>query len=415
MIRVGIVGCGRILNAHLQGWKVLREAGFDDFRITALVARKADDARSFLSRDSGPEPRLIVLPPESGDPLAAAQAFLSDFQESGDVQVYTDYRDMLDNAPVDGVNDYTTLSMHHLIGAASLQAGKHLLTQKPFTITVKAGKLLVDLAREKRLALGVHEVVRNRLPTRAARWAVERGLIGRPQFAITGYLGGPWSPDRIVAETPWRHRKLEAGGGSTLDLGVHQFHWLRYVVGQVAWVSAVAPTFEEHRYTRDAEGKVLESLRNDVDDTHIGLVGFENGAVGQLMWSWSMHGEPLKIDGAPAVYGSEGCIKGDALIHDDGSRETLSAKFNAELGSDERERFFPGGVTDPFGLQQLEWLRAIKEGRDPETSGQVGLEDLACAYAMVEANRLGRRVAPGEVLSGRLSGYQDEIDAHYGL
>jgi len=39
MIRIGIVGCGRILNAHLQGYKQLRELGMDNFRITALCAR----------------------------------------------------------------------------------------------------------------------------------------------------------------------------------------------------------------------------------------------------------------------------------------------------------------------------------------------------------------------------------------
>ncbi|MBI3959970.1 MAG: gfo/Idh/MocA family oxidoreductase, partial [Chloroflexi bacterium] len=50
MIRIGIVGCGRILNAHLHGYRKLREAGIDNFRITALVARNSDDARMFRKR-----------------------------------------------------------------------------------------------------------------------------------------------------------------------------------------------------------------------------------------------------------------------------------------------------------------------------------------------------------------------------
>ena len=62
MIRIGVVGCGRILNAHLQGYKALRDLGIDNFRITALVARNEDDAWMFHTRGKGPTPR----PPSSG-------------------------------------------------------------------------------------------------------------------------------------------------------------------------------------------------------------------------------------------------------------------------------------------------------------------------------------------------------------
>ncbi|MCB0099350.1 MAG: hypothetical protein KDE46_26640, partial [Caldilineaceae bacterium] len=88
MIRIGIVGCGRILNAHLQGYKKLRDIGIDNFRITALVARKADDARMFARRGEGPPPRPPVLPPETGDPLAAPHTYVSDFQDDVDAAIY---------------------------------------------------------------------------------------------------------------------------------------------------------------------------------------------------------------------------------------------------------------------------------------------------------------------------------------
>ena len=149
MIRIGIVGCGRILNAHLQAGKRSPRPAWATVHITALVARKEGDALMFLRRGEGPTPRPPVLPPASGDPLAAPHTYLSDFQDTSDVEVFTDYREMIARGNIDAVNDQTTLSMHHQVGLASLAAGKHLLTQKPFAITVKAGQRMVDLARER--------------------------------------------------------------------------------------------------------------------------------------------------------------------------------------------------------------------------------------------------------------------------
>lgn len=78
-IRIGIVGCGRILPAVLRGFRLLREAGDDSFRITALCARKSEDALMFRQRGEGPRPR----DPVSGmaaDPLSAPHLYVGDFR-----------------------------------------------------------------------------------------------------------------------------------------------------------------------------------------------------------------------------------------------------------------------------------------------------------------------------------------------
>jgi len=321
MIRIGIVGCGRILNAHLQGYKKLREQGIDNFRITALCARREDDALMFRKRGEGPPPRPPVLDASTGDPLAAPHTYLSDFQDDVDVEVYTDYRDLLASGQVDAINDFTTLALHHQVGLASLEAGKHLLSQKPLAISVRAAKKMVDLAHERRLTFGVFENVRQAAGVRAMSWAIRNGLIGEVQLAIMGSLGGFWSPDRVVADTPWRHHKLEAGGGGSIDLGVHHMHWMRYVVGEVAAVSAYARTFEPTRYRRDKAGNIIETVQADVDDTYLATVEFVRGALGQLWWSWAMHGPELDIPGTPAIMGSKGAIKGGNIILDNGEQQ----------------------------------------------------------------------------------------------
>src|SRR5215207_7421382 len=288
MLRIGIVGCGRILNAHLQGYKQLRELGLDTFRITALCARREEDALMFRRRGEGPTPRPPVLDPATGDPLAAPHTYLSDFQDDVEVPIYTDYRDLIASGQVDAINDFTTLALHHEVGGLALEAGLHLLTQKPLAISVRAGRRLVELARARGLTLGVFENVRQSPAVRAAAWAVRSGLIGDVQMAVMGGLGGLWSPDKVVAQTPWRHQKLLGGGGGSIDIGVHQMHWQRYVIGEIESVSATVRTFEPARALRDANGNVMQTVQADVDDTYMASLAFQRGAgrlrgaIGQL-------------------------------------------------------------------------------------------------------------------------------------
>ncbi|MGH2531737.1 MAG: Gfo/Idh/MocA family protein, partial [Thermomicrobiales bacterium] len=76
-VRLGVVGCARILPAHLRGLKAILDAGIADVRVTALCARRIDDAATFRQRGEGPAPR----PPVSAnplDPLGAPHHYLSD-------------------------------------------------------------------------------------------------------------------------------------------------------------------------------------------------------------------------------------------------------------------------------------------------------------------------------------------------
>ena len=92
-VRIGIIGCARILNAHLRGYKILQENGFGDlFQITALCARKEEDAHRFRKRGEGPGPRPAPVDAPS-DPLNAPHAFISDLHPDSDTEVYTNYNE----------------------------------------------------------------------------------------------------------------------------------------------------------------------------------------------------------------------------------------------------------------------------------------------------------------------------------
>lgn len=414
-LRIGIIGCGRILPAHLRGYRLLREAGVDDFRITALVARRPDDAYMFRKRGEGPPPRPPVSQNPS-DPLAAPHCYISDFQREVEAAVYPTVEALLAADVVDAVDITATLPVHHLAGLACLAAGKHVLLQKPLAITVKAGRRLVETAARRGLTLGVTENVRYQESSRLARWAIERGELGAMQMVAAVAIGTPeWSPDRIVADTPWRHQKLLAGGGATLDIGVHLAHRLRYLAGEVRTMTAVTRVFEPQRVRRDRAGRIVERVGADADDAFFALPQFATGATGLLSFTWAGHGEPTGLPEGLVLYGTRGCLKGLTLVRDGGARADLRDLFKREADATTREHFFPHGLTDTFALGMLDWLRAIRAGGQPEANGEEGLRDLATAYAILESATAGGPVAVADVLAGRLATYQRPIDAHYGL
>jgi predicted dehydrogenase len=414
-IRIGIVGCGRILPAHLRGYRLLREAGVDSFRITGLVARDPRDAEMFRRRGQGPVPRLPVAQ-NPNDPLSAPHAYVSDFQDDVEAQVYTSVDEMLADGKVDALDIPATLHVHHSAALAGLRAGKHCLVQKPLAISVKAARLMVDEARQRNLRLGVVENVRYQEGVRIQRWIVESGYLGDIQLAAWWSIGsGEWSPDKIVAQTPWRHQKLLGGGGASLDIGVHWFHRLRYVVGEVESVFAQTRICEPRRYMRSETGAIVGTVDCDVDDAFFANVRFVNQAMGQLSFTWAGHGEVTNLPEGLVLYGSRGCLKGDRLVRDGGGVQSARALFAAHATDQDRERFFPFGLRDTFAIGALDFLRGIESGRDPEASGEEGLRDLAASFAICESALAGRSIDLSAMLSGEVDAYQAPINRHYRL
>ncbi len=412
-INIGIVGCARIMPAHLRAYKILQEHGIDNFRITALCARKEEDALRFRKPGDGPPPREPVIPPETGDPLAAPHMYISDLHDDVDVEVYTDYKEMVEKANIDAIDVYASLFVHHDAALAALEGGKHVMVEKPFAVSVKAGRLMVEAAEKNNLVLCVAENARYSTGTRATRWVIDQGYIGDLQIYISGGIGGYWSPDKIVAQTPWRHKKVLGGGGGTIDVGVHFFNVLRYTCGEVDEISALAKTFEPFRYHRDDAGNIIDKIDADVEDTFMALMKFTNGAIGQFTFSWGSHGESV---GVPrSIYGSKGCIKGNQLILDDGTKADVVELFEKNADPSLKEQFFPMGITDGFALETLSFLNAIGHGTPSETDGKEGLRDLAASFAILESAELNLPVKVDDVESGAIAAYQKEIDEHYCL
>nr|MDO8098663.1 gfo/Idh/MocA family oxidoreductase [Candidatus Njordarchaeota archaeon] len=138
-----------------------------------------------------------------------------------------------------------------------------------------------------------------------------------------------------------------------------------------------------------------------------------NKAIAQIFFSWAGHGEPTTIP--RSIYGIKGCIKGSTLILDDGRKMDIKDLFESHANNEVKEKFFPYGMSDPMALETLEFLRAIKEEREMETSGREGLRDLAASYALIESSLMKRSVNVDDVESGAIGRYEKEINQYYGI
>ena len=340
---------------------------------------------------------------------------MSDVQSEPLPELFDDWRRMVESDLIDAVLILAPVQLHHQIALRALAAGKHVLIEKPFAITVRAGLAIAHEARRRRLVAAVAENLRYSETTRALGWVVEQGVIGRPQLWLSGGIGGEWAPDRIVAHTPWRHRKLEAGGGPAVDGAVHLMHQIRYVMGPAEVVTGMARRLEPERFDRDAEGRVVDRVVNEVEDFYTAQLRFLSDAAGSVLGGWAGRGEGTGLDGSPAVYGTAGCVKAGTVIGDDGSRIGVRELFERDGSAELKERFFPSGVRDAFGLELLDFCRAITPGTTPENTADEGVMDLAMAYAVLESSAAGRPVWVEEVMSGAVNSYQAEIDEHYGI
>jgi predicted dehydrogenase len=413
-VRLGIVGAARILNAHLRGIKLIRDAGLADIRVTAITARKLEDAATFRLRGEGPPPRPPVSTNER-DPLGAPHLYASDLHPDTIPSIYDTWHAMLDADDIDAVLILAPVGLHHTIALDAIGAGKHVLIEKPFAISVRAARQIVEAGIAKGVSVGVAESLRYTEQTQAAHWLIEQGMLGDLHMWISGGVGGEWSPDKIVARTAWRHQKLPGGGGGSIDIGVHLFHLIRFLMGPITEISAYIGQFEPERFDRDQFGNVTGSVRNEVEDAFFANLKFANGAIGTTFSSWGGHGAASGFGKGSVVYGSQGSLQGEEVTLDSGFRGSAVDIYARGAGASSIQKQFPEGLRDAFALEMLDFVRSIQTSTPMQASGDEGLLDLATAFTVLESATLNRPVTVDDVLNGDVASYQSEIDAHYGL
>jgi len=189
----------------------------------------------------------------------------------------TDWRAAVRDPEVEIVDNSLPNNMHLEPTLEALEAGKHVLCEKPLARNAEEARVLRDAARRAKVKTMVAFNYRFVPAVQLARQLVKSGVLGRIYHFRARYL-----QDWLVnpsAPLTWRLRAEEAGSGPLGDLGSHIIDLARFLVGEITAVTGVVRTFIEERPLAEDPSK---KGRVTVEDAFAATVEFENGAIGTL-------------------------------------------------------------------------------------------------------------------------------------
>jgi predicted dehydrogenase len=303
----------------------------------------------------------------------------------------------------DAVDIVTVHRAHHSLAIPCLEAGKAVCIEKPLAITMRTGKLMMDAAQKSGQLLAVAENYRRDPSQRAIRWAIQSGRIGQPRMLFWHDVG------HRVWYWGWREHKEQAGGGWSLDGGVHFADLFRFFLGDVTRMVALSRAYFPTRF-RDEQSK-SDPIPVTVEDTTMALLEFANGVTGEWTSTNVARGQGF---GQRVIYGSKGSLDlKDGLQVGDEQRtiEELTAEYMRSLAPDEKEGLFPRGITETVATELWEFIQAVQGKARVETDALEGYKAEAISFAVYESAAAGRWVTLEEIEALRLEAYQAEINA----
>lgn len=325
-MKIGIVGCGNIVGAYMSASK--------QFDILEIVACADID-------------------------MARAKAKAKEF----DIPKACTVDDLLADPDIEIVVNLTIPHAHAEIAIATLEAGKHAYSEKPFAVTREQGQAIIALAAEKGLRIGCAPDTFLGAGLQTCRKLIDDGWIGEPVAAAAYMLGhGPeaWHPNPDFFYQP--------GAGPLFDMGPYYLTALTSLLGPVNRLSASAKiTFPERRIT--SEPHYDENILVNTPTHVTAILEYASGVTATLTTSfdvWGANHPPIEI------YGTEGSLavpdpntfRGPVCVRRAGADEWSEMPLSHSYADQSRSV----GVAD--------MAHAIRSGRPHRASGELGFHVL---------------------------------------
>ncbi len=354
-IRFGILGCGVIGPHHAQAI-----AGLTDDAVLVAVADRHQDRAETLAQQYH-------------------------------VAAYHSLADLLGHPGLDAVCICTPSGEHAANVEAVLNAGKHVVVEKPVDVTLEAIDRLRAAHHSRAQKVAVISQHRFDRSTRIVRDAVAQGQFGRLTVATAQVRW--WRSQEYYDSGAWRGTWQQDGGGALMNQSIHTIDLLQWIMGPVTEVSA---------YT----GRLAHE-RIEVEDTAVAILRFANGGLGLIEGTTAAYpGLTARLE----VHGDRGSaiIDNDELVYFHSAESgAQTAAYGAGGGGNQAQAILSQYAADPVGAsagsdptslsmahreQIRDFIEAIRADREPLVNIEEGRKPVAIILAIYQSARSGRPV-----------------------
>lgn len=348
-IRIGVIGTGSIASFHLDSYR----------------------------NNPGAE---IVAICDVNEARARAVA-----ENYGASKVFTDYRALLADPDIDAVSICTWNNTHAPISIAALQAGKHVLVEKPLCRTVDEAYEVERAVRESGKLLQVGFVRRYDPGVMMLREFVERGEFGELYYAKASTLRRLGNPGGWFADVE------RSGGGPLIDIGVHVIDLCWYLMGRPKPVSVSGNTYRKlgnrsHvQHLSFYKAADYDASKNTVEDLANALIRFENGASIMVDVSFTLHAQ--KDEGSVKLFGDKGGFEIDPQI------VMVSEKHNTILNIEPQLDSTAGFSGDKAFQNEIDhFVACVASGEQPLSPVSDGVEMMKMLCGIYESASKGEEI-----------------------
>jgi len=346
-VKVGVIGTGGISDCHLEAY---RQNPFAE--IVALCDLNLERAKSKAIKYE-------------------AQA------------TFQDYRELLE-LPIDAISICTWNNTHAEIAIAALNAGKHVLVEKPLCQTVEQALRVEEAVRRNGKILQVGFVRRYADNTKVIKQFIDNGDLGDIYYAKASgvrRLGNPGG---------WFSDKERSGGGPLIDLGVHMIDLCWYLMGRPKVKSVNGAVY--HKLGNRSNIKHLsfykaadyDADKNDIEDLATAFVRFENGATLAVDTSFTLHAK--KDESSIKLFGDKGGAEIDPELLIVSEKYDTIVNLHPQID-------FPGiNFANVFQNEIDHFIECVRFGRTPISPVEDGVELMKILCAVYESSEQGSEI-----------------------